>query len=540
MNKKDIFIYCLMLILPIFLVLFIGKNGLEDSDSGFLVGMGWRILNGELPYKDFYYVRPPLSPYISALFLYLTPEYSQIFFLRLINNYQLLFQIIITLTMLNRCYNFKEIGLNFGLFFLFCFLITSMGTLYFQWHTTDGIFLAVLGFYFLYMFKDSRFINFHLFFAGIFLAFSALTKQNFLLVPIIGIFFTFLEYGFRKFVFVFSGIFSIFILFYFYLYHYDLLNFYFIQSTGSTSFEDLLFSGFFAYFNFGKFPILSILLYIVASFFLLKTAFNFSSFNIFFYCFLLFSLVVFNLYYFILFKINPFSILFDRLLFVFSFFLLIYFFIFHDETINKHKLIICLLMISWASSISWGAMSPLMFFTPVLFLFYYLSQKYFQIFNKKSILFSFCVLFFYSFIVNFKPYRDDFIWNLNNNAGSVSKKLEFIYSSDSIFLKHQELKSLLKKYDNTTILPSMPGAYYIHGLSNCLAVDWAMDVEVGYDRLGLIRDLDCNCNVVFMEKRVVGAPIGNSGKFYSSISDYVKSNYCLIDNSYSFFDVYVK
>ena len=86
----------------------------------------------------------------------------------------------------------------------------------------------------------------------------------------------------------------------------------------------------------------------------------------------------------------------------------------------------------------------------------------------------------------------------------------------------------------------MPGAYYIHNKINYFSIDWPMDVEAAYDRKGLIRDLESCCNYYIVEKKSFGQPIGKEGKFYSSITDYVLSNFRLYDSSYEFFDIYVK
>ena len=43
---------------------------------------------------------------------------------------------------------------------------------------------------------------------------------------------------------------------------------------------------------------------------------------------------------------------------------------------------------------------------------------------------------------------------------------------------------------------------------------------------------------MIVEKQNLGQPIGTSGKFYSSITTYVKNNFKLIDESNFYFDVY--
>jgi hypothetical protein len=70
--------------LPLIYCIFFAKYGFEDTDTGFIIGMSYRILNGELPYVDFAYVRPPISLYLNSFFLYILSDNSQILFLRYI------------------------------------------------------------------------------------------------------------------------------------------------------------------------------------------------------------------------------------------------------------------------------------------------------------------------------------------------------------------------------------------------------------------------------------------------------------------------
>ncbi len=46
-----------------------GHNGYHPTDDGFVLAYAWRIVNGEVPYRDFLYVRTPLTPYLHAVWL---------------------------------------------------------------------------------------------------------------------------------------------------------------------------------------------------------------------------------------------------------------------------------------------------------------------------------------------------------------------------------------------------------------------------------------------------------------------------------------
>ncbi|WP_180112929.1 hypothetical protein [Acinetobacter sp. YH12131] len=534
--KKNIYYFLILLFLPFIFLLVFGRFGLEDSDSGFIVGMGWRIMNGEIPYKDFYYVRPVISPFISSFLLYLTPDYGQIVLMRLLNYYQLMLQVFLTVLILKKYYNFEELRLNIYIFSIVCFLITSIGSLYFQWHTTDGVLFGVIGLFLISYFQNKGFL--FLIIAGVSLGISALTKQNFFLIPVIGVLFVFFQYNFKKSLQVAFGVLLVFILFYFYLLFNDIVDLFLIQNSGSTTLLDLFKTGFVAYFSGHKFFLIYILLSFLFFYFFIffqkkdKLKKLFISF--------IFTLVVINSICFIYLEGSPRIIMFDRLIPIFIVCWFLYLFISKKENIKNHYILIALLGISWASSISWGGMSPLMFFTPVLFSAYYLIQKKMNIFDERVSLYFVILIVFYSSIINSKPYRDNFIWKDYMEASVISKKLAFIQANKTSIDKHMELDKILNKYDKTTVLPSMPGAYYIHNKVNYFSIDWAMDVEAAYDREGLIRDLENCCDYYIIEKKAFGQPIGKEGKFYSSITDYVLHNYRLYDSSYEFFDIYVK
>lgn len=50
-----------------------GAHGYAPTDQGFILGQSWRIHGGQVPYRDFFYVRPPGSLYLHALWFAL-PE----------------------------------------------------------------------------------------------------------------------------------------------------------------------------------------------------------------------------------------------------------------------------------------------------------------------------------------------------------------------------------------------------------------------------------------------------------------------------------
>lgn len=532
----------ILFLIPIIFILLIGRFGLEDSDSGFIVGLGWRIFNGELPYKDFFYVRPPLSPYISAFYLWLTPNYGQVLFLRLINNYQLLFQVFLSLAILKKDYNFSKLNIDIYGFSALCYFITLSGTLYFQWHTTDGVFLAVLGIFLVYYFENNKFIYF---FSGILFCASMLTKQNFMIIPFVSISLIFLQKGFLKSFIVFLGLISGLILFYSYLKHFNLVSDYLSLTSGASNLRDLFIAGFAFYFIKHEYLFLYFSTVTFCSLFFLyfkrkSSLLVFKLDNQVIIFFLSLSILfLFSVTYVFLFESRERVIAYDRVLPVLVILSFIYLLISSKELIKNHYTLLTLLSISWSSSISWGGMTPIMYFTPIVFLTYYILKSHTKCLSNRNLnKVFFLIIIIFSIIQAIVPYRNGFFWKSKNDGGLLSDKLAFIKVDDSFYEKHLEYKSLVIKYSNSTTLPSMPGSSYLYSKNNPFIMDWSMDVESNYKMNELVENIKNCCHFVIVEKRNLGQPIGTSGKFYSSITSYVQDNFKLIDESNFYFDVY--
>ncbi|MCT7466711.1 hypothetical protein N5T78_08980 [Aliarcobacter cryaerophilus] len=527
----------ILFLLPFIYLFSFGRYGFEDSDSGFIVGMGWRILNGELPYRDFYYVRPPLSPYLSALYLYILPEYGQLFYIRFITYLMILLTAIMTTSILEKFYNFEELNLNKYLFSIISFFILSIGHIEFQWHTTDGIFLSILGLWILTNYKN----NFGLvFLAGIIFVLSALTKQNFIIVPLLCLIFSMLSYGKKTTLFLFIGIITAISLFYFWLFDNLLLDLYAFQTTGVTSIKDLIFSGLINYFINDRLLFGFVSLIFVVSI-IIKKYYN-KLYNIKFMSFIIILIfVLLNFSYLILTKSGTILIRFDLTLPILITLSFIYLLLERKEKIQNHYILIILFSIAWTASISWGYQTPILFFIPIFFAIIFVMSKYYNFLNnhKYNLVFT-SLIIIYSIPYNLFPYRDNPIWKLDSDAGQISIKSAYIITNNDIILKHKELSLLLQNYKDSTVLPSVPHAYYLNNLNNNFKIDWAMDVEAAYDKKGLIKDINQCCEYIIVEKKLFGQPIGTSesGKFYSFITDYVINNMILVDDNNDFFNIY--
>ncbi len=173
--------------------------GFHPTDDGFILGYAWRILNGEKPYVDFIYVRPPGTPLFWASVLSVVPDSMQFKFARFgffvqLGIFSCLFVLLVVLWELRGAASVKSRvisrsdTLNFILLSSFGFLFALYDFPPMPWHTVDGVMFGTLAVALLNLsFTIERFSRFRFilnFASGAFAAYAALSKQNFLVIPI--------------------------------------------------------------------------------------------------------------------------------------------------------------------------------------------------------------------------------------------------------------------------------------------------------------------------------------------------------------------
>lgn len=157
----------------------------HPSDDGVVLGMAWRVAGGEVPYRDFIFLRPPLSAYLHSLWM-LLPAGSQFLAARLG------FYLQISLTVLLPAWW----ALGRGLFKMGVANLCLVATAWFlalhifppmPWTTVDGVMLGYGGLVlWLYALDRGRGPAAGLglrFAAGLCFGLAALCKQNFAVLP---------------------------------------------------------------------------------------------------------------------------------------------------------------------------------------------------------------------------------------------------------------------------------------------------------------------------------------------------------------------
>jgi hypothetical protein len=150
-------------------IFFWARVGLDTKDGGFILSLSWRILNGETPYQDFLYIRPPLGLYIHALPL-LAENYG-IYADRVFCIFQLIAVSLLGASIVLSMSKFQADNRLFWWLSTAVFVFSAHNFPFFGWHTVDGIFFSVLALYALTKRRS--------FAAGLIVILAVASKQNF-------------------------------------------------------------------------------------------------------------------------------------------------------------------------------------------------------------------------------------------------------------------------------------------------------------------------------------------------------------------------
>ena len=123
-------------LLPAYCVLY-APYGANETDGGFITGLAWQVMNGKLLYHDVIYVRPPLPVLLRVLELKLLPTAFSELGMRWIFYLEVWIYSYMGARLLAR-------GSKMWLLAVFGFIVSVHNYSPKSWHTTDGIFFAVL------------------------------------------------------------------------------------------------------------------------------------------------------------------------------------------------------------------------------------------------------------------------------------------------------------------------------------------------------------------------------------------------------------
>ena len=482
----------------IFLLIF----SLDTIDSGFILSFVGRLKAEQTIYKDFDYVRPFGSPLLWELICY--PISFKNPYLFIIIRAIVIFQVFIISYLVIKLIEPQTKKNETILLILLSNILFLHSFNIMPWHTIDGIFFAIISIF-------STHKKYYL--SAIILAlFAASTKQSFYLFFIIFIIINFILITRNiKNIKTPDIIISITLLIISVILItkkeiFSSLPDFLKQTQTENSIYHFINQAFYSYFpkDFKEtafyLAILSLLIYI-----------NVFKKNSIFLFFLILSISVF-----VSPLLNMGNYLGDKILFICLGIQSLFF------SNNNKKILLSLLLLGWASSISWGYNTPIFLIPSILITLFY-TKKHFE-YLKFALIFS--VFLFFSIRVIY-PYFSDSPLETRFIKVKDINAISGIYMSEKNYNYYKESNELYQKYKKVVFLPGNPIADIINNDFPGRA-SWEMDVEYPNWK----NDKSIN-NFIIVDKN----PTINydKGFFKSSITNYLLKNKTKIDSTKYFY-----
>ncbi len=528
--------FLLFAALPVVFFLLFGFHGMDIADRGFIPAFAHRIVSGEAIYQDFYYVRPPVTPYLHTFEMLLFPETMEMVAYRFFFYVFVWLSVLFSILSLRKFFDFQKIGISPWLLGSMGFLLSVHNFFIAPWHTLDGIVFASLGIYLISLGPRIGYLVAGLCSLGL----AAMTKQPFAIVPIAGLVLLFFLYPWKKAVLAvigagLVGVAAIAVIEFLLTPSFNFFETMIAQTTGVTSFEEMKWSAFKLYVRPAIFTFvpLAVIWYILK--YQLRSPFTGKVMAALGFLGIL-AVAIGPLW--ITFQdgqfVMPKSGFYHALLFNGGMIALL--------TILKRErrglaVLITMMVVAWASSVSWGYATPVLYSFPSLFAIVYFvgivagfsPPKWFWP-SAASV----CLLCIAS--LNLFVYGDDFRSEMTHDLGTVFPRLSHIHAGQQQFDYYNELRQLNEKYgENFTVLPSMPAAHYVTNTQPRIPADWIHDAEINY-AVGIAKTisiLDGSPNYVFALKDELHRA-DESGTFRCSVLRHVMDTWTQIDETKEF------
>lgn len=161
---------------PLLYLLFYTPYGMDTTDFGYFYAYAWRILQGQMPYNDFFYIKPAFPLYWHAFWLWLTPQNCQILAGKAGFCLSILAAAWLGTLYLSRLFDFAKLGISVPLLATCAFVFGIHSFPHMPWHTADGVLFCAGALY--------AAVSGWPLLAGMLAAAAALCKQSFALLPL--------------------------------------------------------------------------------------------------------------------------------------------------------------------------------------------------------------------------------------------------------------------------------------------------------------------------------------------------------------------
>lgn len=510
-----------------------GRHGFGDTDQGFLQALGWRIQLGQLPYRDFIYVRPPLSPYLHSL---LASMDWGMWLERLLFYVMMAFSSLFATLSLQRFFSFRAVGISPLVFMVMAFVLSVHNYPPMPWHTVDGIFFGSLG---IWLVARAGGDLLAAYLGLLAMVAAALTKQAFYPMLLVGPALLLLlhpgkssQWALALYVstlglllvgaWVFAG---------------TWLEAFWRQTTGVTNWDDLWAVGVVKYGKAALFLVLPLLgVWWLQSTYSLRGWVKYA------------PMVLFWLFFFGMLGLHVFRSLQQQAFVPPSFgfgqamFLLALGGAVRASWIRDRGsfLLLGMLALAWCSGISWGYATPMLFFSPMLFGFIHGVKEELEFRAPRYFYGLVCFLLFWTYAMLYQfPYREAPRDQITYELASIFPRYAGMYGGKEIYQKSLELKLLHQRHGSAyTVLPAFPLAHCLTETVPVLPVDWAHNAEMVFDqnRSWLLRDLRQKAELVFIQRDRMNE-FQDQSRYGSTLGQHVLQHWQPVDST-TYFTVF--
>ncbi|MBX2889815.1 MAG: hypothetical protein KF734_02695 [Saprospiraceae bacterium] len=487
--------------------------GINETDGGFITGLAWQVLSGKTLYDEVIYVRPPLTVWWRALEMSLLPEHGAvlwerwIFYLK-VGAYSWLGASVLAVG--ERRWMLATLG----------FVVSAHCYPPMAWHTVDGILFAVWGVWF----WSKVSVGWGAALAGIAIAASLLCKQSFYPMAVVFLWMLLLDKRWGRLGWGVAAFCLVFLCFFAYLKHNDLLLNYLQWTGGAASGSQAFQHGLLDYFRVK--PILALAslacLPAVVWYFWKEKNLRLAKRAWLLWLFFLGAFYAYELLSERRF-VAPFAQ--SRLLFwvgvVYVLWPVVNFAKARGASVSIRMNagaffaalstpLLALLAVSWCASVSWGYNLPILFAVPWVFAAMDISRllwtkshpvcdgSWHRHWPGVVVLLALlgCFRLAYEFV-----YRDGRRGEMTAHFGDVFPALHGIYTTQEKMLLYRDLKNLAVRYPNFKTLPAFPQANFLTRTRPPLPLDWVVEREMGQNNALVLRNLKENEPVLFVEKK---------------------------------------
>lgn len=501
--KRDPVAWLAAALIPILYLVLYTPYGMDTTDFGYFYGYAWRILKGQIPYRDFSYIKPAFPLYWHAFWLWLTPREWEILAGKAGFLFTLLCASWFSACYLARLFRLDALKLPLPLLATCGFVFSIHSFPHMPWHTADGVLFSSAALWLAACSWPAA--------SGIMAACAMFCKQSFLLVPLAILLFIFLRFkNIKKCLYFIATLCCCFLLVFLWLWHNDAWEAFRRMTTGQLDMREALDAGIWIYLRQNwLLPVLACLPWILA----MAARKKLPGFALPPYLYLALLLIW---QFYIIFTSKAwvgygvswptlFMLLGGLCILFPGEFLTPLFRIQTDKPLLLPAVSLgVILLASWSVAISGGYKIPAMMAAPLLFSFFLIQWRM----GGSVAILAWCALgcgllifgcaWRYPYVFPVRPLQlSEITWN----AGDIYPMARGVKVDRVMYEKLRELKELRAKYgDRYKTLPAFSFAYYLNGDSPVYSSDWLIDWEINGEVDRLYQELVDKDLVVFMER----------------------------------------